>query len=248
MSILLKLKIKVLIFTLSLIFISCDENSNPIADNIIIPNSDNGIKILALGDSYTIGESVSESERWPNQLSDSLKSYDLDVDEIRIIARTGWTSGNLINAINNQTIDNNYDLVGLLIGVNNQFQGRSLNEYQIQFQQLIENAISFAANDTNRVFVFSIPDYSVTPTGGQFGSANIPQEIDNFNDVNRQITEQFNVPYFNITPISRSAATNPDLIASDGLHFSGKMYSLWVKFIIPDILSELINVENSILN
>ena len=245
---LLKFKIKILIFILPLLIFSCDENSNPVADRSIFPSADNGLKILALGDSYTIGESVSERDRWPNQLSDSIKYYNLDVDEVRIVAQTGWTTGDLINAINNQTIQNNYDLVGLLIGVNNQFQGRSLNEYQNQFQQLLENAISFANNDTGRVFVFSIPDYSVTPTGGQFGGGNTAEEIDNFNVVNRQITEQFNVPYFNITPISRSAAINPDLIATDGLHFSGKMYSLWVEFILADILSKLLTIENSILN
>ena len=201
-------------------------------------------RFLALGDSYTIGQGVGENERWPNQLSDFLKLFDIAVDEVRIIAKTGWTTGDLINAIDNQTFSYTYDLVGLLIGVNNQFQGRSISEYQIQFQQLLETAVAFAGNDTNRVFVFSIPDYSVTPIGGQFGSGNTSQEINQFNDINRNISQQLNVPYYDITPMSRRALAFPDLIASDNLHFSGKMYSMWVEILLPDLIAELTDSES----
>jgi lysophospholipase L1-like esterase len=218
--------------------LGCNDNSNPVTEQSD-PQQTKELNILALGDSYTIGESVNVNERWPVQLKDSLEKYGINIGEVRIIAKTGWTTANLINAIDNQVFSYNYDLVGLLIGVNNQFQGRSINEYEIQFEQLVETAISLAGNDTSRVFIFSIPDYSVTPTGGQFGGGNTAQEIDQFNDVNRNISEQFNIPYFNITPISRQAINNPDLIASDNLHFSGKMYSLWVKLILPDIITEI---------
>ena len=150
--------------------------------------------------------------------------------------------GDLINAINNQTFSYTNDLVGLLIGVNNQFQGHSISEHETQFQQLLETVISFDGNDTSHVFVFSIPEYSVTPTGSQIVSGNISQEIDNFNDVNRNITEQLNSSYYYIFPISRQALNNPDLIASDNLHFSGKMYSLWVKFVLPDLINEFTDI------
>ena len=230
-----------LLFTL--LYSGCNNNSNPVTEQAIPPEEPIVINILALGDSYTIGESVSINERWPVQLGDSLEFYGIVVNDIRIVAKTGWTTADLINAINNQFFTTKYDLVGLLIGVNNQFQGLSISEYQTQFQQLLETAISIAGNDTSRVFVLSIPDYSVTPTGSIFGGGNTSQQIDQFNDVNRNISEQFNVSYYYITPISRQASNNPDLIASDNLHFSGKMYSLWVKFILPDILSEINNLK-----
>ena len=230
-----------LLFTL--LYSGCNNNSNPVTEQAIPPEEPIVINILALGDSYTIGESVNVNERWPVQLGDSLESYGIIVNDIRIVAKTGWTTADLINAINNQFFTANYDLVGLLIGVNNQFQGLSISEYQTQFQQLLETAISIAGNDTSRVFVLSIPDYSVTPTGSIFGGGITSQQIDQFNDVNRNISEHFNVSYYYITPISRQAFNNPDLIASDNLHFSGDMYSLWVEYILPDIISKLKHLE-----
>jgi acyl-CoA thioesterase I len=199
----------------------------------------NSLRVLALGDSYTIGQSVAEKENWPNQLSDSLRHNHTPVKELHIIARTGWTTGNLLNAVNSQSFNYSYDLVGLLIGVNNQFQGRSLSEYEEQFRQLLDIAIALADSQVHRVFVLSIPDYTVTPVGSQFNRGNTPQQIDAFNAVNRRLAEERSVSYFDITPLSRSIAGHYDFIASDGLHFSGKMYAAWVGFILPDILNLL---------
>lgn len=197
------------------------------------------LRIIALGDSYTIGQSVAEKDNWPNQLSDSLRDHHTPVKELHIIARTGWTTGNLLSAANSQSFDGAYDLVGLLIGVNNQFQGRSLSEYEEQFSQLLDIAIALADSQVHRVFVLSIPDYTVTPVGSQFNRGNTPQQIDAFNAVNRRLAEERSVLYFDITPLSRSIAGQYDFIASDGLHFSGKMYAAWVGFILPDILNLL---------
>ena len=195
------------------------------------------LRVLALGDSYTIGQSVAEQENWPNQLSDSLQQNLIPVKETHIIARTGWTTGNLLSAINSQSFDDVYDLVGLLIGVNNQFQGRSLSEYEEQFRELLDIAIALADSQVHRVFVLSIPDYTVTPVGSQFNRGSTPQQIDAFNAVNRRLSEERLVPYYDITPLSRSIGGQYDFVASDGLHFSGKMYATWIAFILPDILS-----------
>lgn len=211
------------------------------ADPFVLEATDNktpadSLHILALGDSYTIGQSVAEKENWPNQLSDSLQHHQIPVKETRIIARTGWTTGNLLSAINSQNFDHSYDLVGLLIGVNNQFQGRSLSEYEEQFRELLDIAIALADSQVHRVFVLSIPDYTVTPVGSQFNRGNTPMQIDAFNAVNRRLAEERLVPYYDITPLSRSIGGQYDFVASDGLHFSRKMYAAWVAFILPDIL------------
>jgi lysophospholipase L1-like esterase len=196
---------------------------------------------LALGDSYTIGTGlVNENERYPIQLVDSLnKSSMFDGSPPRIIARNGWTTGDLLFGTDTAQIDTTYQLVSLLIGVNNQFQNRPLEEYTDEFEILLNRAIQYANNDTSRVFVLSIPDYGVTP----FGEANaeqIAEEIDLFNSVNQSITESYGISYFNITPISRMAADDPGLIAPDNLHPSGEMYALWVEEMVSEIRQKLL--------
>lgn len=195
------------------------------------------VQFLALGDSYTIGQSVAVNERWPEQFFDELTRLSYSVAELKIIAQTGWRTDNLKNAINQQMPLNGYNLVSLLIGVNNQFQGGNIQTYAKEFEELLNQAIVLAGYDRSHVFVLSIPDYAYTPFGN--GNPNISIQIDQFNNINRTITENYNVKYIDITPISRNGLTMPALVASDGLHPSGLMYSLWVEEIIRHIEREL---------
>ena len=189
------------------------------------------VKFLALGDSYTIGESVPQSERWPVQLIDALRKLQVECFDAKIIATTGWRTDQLKSAVKAANLTKDYTLVSLLIGVNNQYQGMSANSYTPEFQELLKMAIELAGNDKSKVFVVSIPDYGYTP----FGKSNQPaisKGIDEFNDANRSIAQILGVHYFNITDISRKGLAEPDLVAGDGLHPSGKMYSQWVDLIL----------------
>ena len=200
------------------------------------------IRILALGDSYTIGQSVPAAQRWPVQLKDSLTVRGFTTDTMRIIATTGWRTDNLINAITNQHLEQqHYNLVSLLIGVNNQYQGTPFSQYVNQFPQLLDSAIRYAGGDTSHVFVVSIPDYAYTPYGQSTGNqAQISQQLDQYNAYNRHIADSFHIKYFDITPISRQGIAQPNLVANDGLHPSAIQYSKWVKLMLNHIDSSLI--------
>jgi lysophospholipase L1-like esterase len=196
------------------------------------------IRYLALGDSYTIGESVDEAERWPNQLAGMLRTDSVSA-EVTIIAKTGWTTSELWDGIQAREIKPPYDLVSLLIGVNNQYRGYDINEYREQFVFLLNKSIEYAGGNPKRVIVLSIPDWGVTPFAGNRDSKKIAIEINQFNAVNREETEKVGAQYVNITPISRDAVTDPSLIADDGLHPSGKMYLEWAKLAYPAALEAL---------
>ena len=212
---------------------SCSKpNMNSIGQtNISTTTSDSSKIYLALGDSYTIGQSVLEAERFPNQTVSLLRSQGIKINDPKIIATTGWTTKNLIDALNATTLQNNYDVVSLLIGVNNQYQGRSIDEYKTEFTLLLNRAIQYAGNKPIHVFVISIPDYSVTPFASGSDKAKIAAEIDQFNAENKKISVQLGVNYLDITPISREA--DPALIANDGLHPSGKQYKRWADLLAP---------------
>jgi len=180
---------------------------------------------LALGDSYTIGESVTSGESYPAQTVSLLRDHGIRIDDPQYIARTGWTTLDLQDAINKTTLKPRYELVSILIGVNDQYQGLDTGGYRIHFSQLLQKAIQLAGNQITHVFVLSIPDYSVTPFGG--GSVKIKNEIDAFNNINKQISLAYHVSYSDITPTSRDAATDQSLTANDGLHPSGKQYRQW---------------------
>ena len=216
--------------------------NNITADTILNSNTnttDTGkITYLALGDSYTIGESVPETGRFPGQLVKLLRNDSLQIDDPKIIAVTGWTTSNLLNAINTNPPKNNYSLVTLLIGVNNQYQGKSLEEYKTEFNQLLSIAIACAANKKEHVFVLSIPDYSVTPFANQLNKAQIAQQIDEFNKANYLISQNAGVNYLDITPISRDAKNDASLIASDGLHPSSLQYLKWDQLLAPLVLQK----------
>lgn len=189
------------------------------------------MKYLALGDSYTIGESVAPEERWPVQLAQQLRQQGKDVEGPTIIATTGWRTDNLQNGMTIARLQPEYDLVSLLIGVNNQYQGRPLAQYQTEFEALLREAIRLARGNKANVFVVSIPDYGYTPFG-QPRQQKISRELDAFNEANRALTEQLGVTYIYITDISRQGLQDPALVAADGLHPSGKMYGLWVARIL----------------
>lgn len=188
---------------------------------------------LALGDSYTIGESVTEAERWPGQLAALLRAEGILVDDPLIIATTGWTTDELSAGIDAVNPTGTYELVSLLIGVNNQYRGRSQDEYRQQFVELLKRAIKFADGEPRRVLVLSIPDWGVTPFAAGRNPAQIAKAIDEFNTINREETFRLGARYVDITPISREAAHDPALVAGDGLHPSGKMYSAWARLALP---------------
>lgn len=196
------------------------------------------IRYLALGDSYTIGESVSQGERWPMQLADRLQADGIHA-EVTIIARTGWTTDELWQGIQAQTIEPPYDLVSLLIGVNNQYRGRDINEYREQFVFLLNKAIEYAGGRTERVIVLSIPDWGVTPYAEGRDRTQIAREIDAYNAVNREESLRAGVRYVDVAPASRLAVNDVSLLAADGLHPSGKMYSLWTDLAYPLVLAML---------
>ncbi len=191
------------------------------------------VRILSLGDSYTIGEAVAEGERWPVHLAGLLREVGVGVEPPRIIAQTGWTTMDLQVALNDAQLDPPYDLVTLLIGVNNQYQGRSLEEYREGFAGLLEQAIDLAGADPARVVVLSIPDYGVTPFASEMDTAAISTALEQFNAANQEITLRAGVAYVDITPISLQAATDPSLVARDGLHPSGEMYRAWAELALP---------------
>jgi len=194
------------------------------------------VKLLALGDSYTIGESVASSSRWPIQLVDSLQKRGVDCLQPKIIATTGWRTDNLKNAISRTKFkkDEEYNLVSLLVGVNNYYQGKSVESYAPEFEDLLKMALQLAGGDKSSVFVLSIPDYGYTPFGKE-KQQTISEGIDAYNAVNKSISDKYGVKYYNITDISRRGLDEPDLVAADGLHPSEKMYSEWVEVILKDI-------------
>jgi lysophospholipase L1-like esterase len=202
--------------------------------------SSGGITYLALGDSYTIGESVTENERWPMQLTSRLNEAGFNVQSPKIIAQTGWRTDDLLNAMNSQLSSEKYDLVSVLIGVNNQYQRKSITVFEEELKVILEKAISYSKSGKENVFMVSIPDYGVTPFGLNSGRENISQEIIEYNLICKQVAEEMDIPFYNITDISLEAETNTDLVAGDGLHPSGEMYRRWVVRILPKVKELLV--------
>jgi lysophospholipase L1-like esterase len=193
------------------------------------------LSYLALGDSYTIGESVEESGRYPNQLAEALRKQKKSIANPTIIARTGWTTDELKHGIDNAGVSGKqYDLVTLLIGVNNEFRGRSETEYESEFTNLLEQAIQFAGGKKERVFVLSIPDYGYTPYGKE-RQTEISVRIDRFNAINHRISDLLGITYIDITPISRKGISDPSLVAYDGLHPSAKQYAEWTSLLSRNV-------------
>ncbi len=188
-------------------------------------------KFLALGDSYTIGESVAEKERWPVQLAAAMRNGGVKIDDPRIIATTGWRTDQLKKAILDANLKNEYGLVSLLIGVNNQYQKKSAESYAPEFEELLNMAVALAGGKKEYVFVVSIPDYGFTPFGKP-KQEEITKAIDDFNEVNLSISKRMGITYVNITDLTREGLDKPAYVAGDGLHPSGVMYGLWVERIL----------------
>lgn len=198
-----------------------------------------GKRYLALGDSYTIGQSVLEEERFPFLTVSLLRQQQIAMQNPEYIATTGWTTADLQTAINDKEPLGIYDVVSLLIGVNDQYRGMDTAGYRIRFTQLLQKAIQFTGNQPSHVFVLSIPDYSATPFVAAADKTKVSRKIDQFNAINKQITLSQHITYIDITPLTKAAANDPSLLASDGLHYSGKEHWLWAQQLAPLIKSVL---------
>lgn len=191
---------------------------------------------LALGDSYTIGESVPVYENFPYQLVQMLRKAGISVYAPEIVAKTGWTTDELLLGINNTRFLDAYDFVTLLIGVNNQYRGWPADEYATQFEVLLNQAIRFAGNKRDAIFILSIPDWGVTPFAEGRDRSGIAKEIDVYNNINKTIAGKYGIKYIDITPGTREAGSDKTLLAADGLHPSGKEYGRWAAQLSTAIL------------
>ena len=200
------------------------------------------ISYLALGDSYTIGEAVDSTHRWPVQLADSLrKVYNLRVDKPQIVATTGWTTNELQHGIEQADLKDKYELISLLIGVNNQYRGYAFEQFEKEYEALIKWAIQHSVYGASGIFAVSIPNYGVTPFGQARGEDTIRAELLAYDAKAREICQRFDIPFFDITPISELAKGNSIFIADDQLHPSGIQYSEWVQSFasqVADLISD----------
>ncbi|OXA77969.1 Lysophospholipase L1 [Flavobacterium aquidurense] len=242
---------QIVIVILSIFLLSCSSEETPsemaTTPPAVIPPStqvptipiSGSVNYLALGDSYTIGQSVCETCRFPEQLKASLKAiYPQAGFSLKIIATTGWTTTNLISALNNQNLNPGYDLVTLLIGVNNQYQGRDFSIYEKEFPELVNKAIMLAKGDKKNVIVLSIPDYAYTPFGTtqmQGQGTKISNEINQYNTFAENYCTINGVNFTSITDITQKGLENPSLVASDGLHPSEAAYKLFVERMLPQV-------------
>ncbi|HEX8017654.1 MAG TPA: SGNH/GDSL hydrolase family protein [Flavobacterium sp.] len=246
---------QIVIVLLSIFLLSCSTEETPsetavtpepVTPPTTVPNPEiptgpiaKSINYLALGDSYTIGQSVCETCRFPEQLKTSLKMFYTQTNfSLNVIATTGWTTTNLISAINQQKPESNYDLVTLLIGVNNQYQGRDFSVYEKEFPELVTKAISLAKGDKKNVIVVSIPDYAYTSYAKNLSDSQktkITTEIDQYNAFAESYCKTNQIVFVNITDITRQGLSNPNLVASDGLHPSESAYALFVDRLLPKV-------------
>lgn len=195
--------------------------------------------MLSLGDSYTIGESVLKNENFPSLTARLLEENNFKIDTIKIVAATGWTTSDLLLAIEEENIQQHFDLVTLLIGVNNQYQQKPTKIYQKEFSELLDKAIEFAGDKDYRVFVMSIPDYGITPFAKEKDLSKISYEIQRYNMLNFQISLSQNVHYIDIYLESLLAKNDIGLLTTDQLHPSKKQYSLWSEKLAAAMIREL---------
>lgn len=245
----MKKQFQVIVAFFSLLFIASCSTESPILETTPTPvitapqTQSKSYNYLAIGDSYTIGQSVCETCRFPAQLSKSLGNLNSNnTYSLKIIAQTGWTTSNLISAINTQNPTSNYDLVTLLIGVNNQYQNKPFSLYEKEFPELVNKAIALAKGDKTNVIVVSIPDYAYTPFGQASGNqTTISTAIDQYNTFAKKYCDDNTILFINITDITRQGLTNKNLVAQDGLHPSELAYSLFVERILPKATTILQN-------
>ncbi|MED5269466.1 MAG: SGNH/GDSL hydrolase family protein [Bacteroidota bacterium] len=237
---------RAVLFILILLIVSCSEKGNleeknqidtienqesiynDLIDNTSESISQNNLSFLALGDSYTIGESVIEEERWPNQMVDIALNENVMFDQPDIIAKTGWRTEQLIDTLNKINFIKKFDYVSLMIGVNNQYSLKPIETFRLDLIKLLDMSIGYSIKRDNVVLI-SIPDWGVTPFAEGYDRNRIKEEIDQFNSVIMDIANTNNILYVDVTEISRRAITEKDLIANDSLHPSGKMYKEWAE-------------------
>jgi lysophospholipase L1-like esterase len=212
----------------SLVFVACERTG----EDPMPPPAD-PVRYIALGDSYTIGQGVEEAARFPHQAAELLRQQGIPVDAPEYIAQTGWTTDELLSAIDRRSPPVQYALVTLLIGVNDQFRRRDTGQYAAHFTTCLQKAVMLAGGNTNRVFVLSIPDYSVTPVGRNWDPQRTSREIDLYNTVNRRITSVNRIRYIDITDSTRLAASDPRRVTTDGLHPSRLEYATWARMLAP---------------
>ncbi len=202
-------------------------------------------RFLALGDSYTIGEGVGLNERWPMQLAARLRDGGIDIDELQIIARTGWTTDELSGAMDAAQFEPPYALVTLLIGVNNQYRERALDEYRKQFRGLLNRAVALAGGEPGHAIAISIPDWGVTPFARGEGrdAQAVAAQIDAFNAIAQTEAAARGAHWVDVTGISRDPQIR-SLLVADGLHPSGAQYSRWVDAIAP-VAAEILRRQNA---
>lgn len=221
---------------LALLFTQCDQKIERKGDTAM-----DSISFLALGDSYTIGTRIDPEHNWPQQLQDTLTARNFIVDTTVVVAMNGWTTTDLLSEIEQRELSQPYNLVSILIGVNNQYQNKDLDIYRNEFREVIEEAIYFARGDTSRLFIVSIPNYGVTPFGQHRNPVIIKQELDIYNDIAKSIGAEYHIPFVNITPISEMAENDTTLLATDNLHPSAKMYSMWIQEMLPTVTNIIEN-------
>jgi lysophospholipase L1-like esterase len=199
------------------------------------------LRYLALGDSYTIGEGIAEAARWPNVLADELVKRGIAIAPPRIIATTGWTCAELSAAMDQAEPLGSWDLVSLLIGVNDQYRGHGIDVFADGFTRLLDRAIALAGGHPDRVFVLAIPDWSVTPFAQASGRdlAAIANELDGFNAFAQSTCKACNVAYIDTAPVSRERGGESAMLAEDGLHPSARLVTLWAEQALPEVLSLL---------
>jgi lysophospholipase L1-like esterase len=190
---------------------------------------DRAVKYLALGDSYTIGELLPEEHNFPHLVQKQLQGTRAEIGSVQVIAKTGWTTDELIGPMEMEVHANDYNWVSLLIGVNNQYRGRSANEYKVHFEYLCSRALHYAAGQASRVIVLSIPDWGMTPFNTDRDKQQTSKEIDIYNAVNKAVALQWGFHYIDITPSTRENAHNTNYLASDLLHPSALEYEIWAK-------------------
>ena len=236
--------VKIFLYSfLVILFASCDNSiiyNNEISDQSsteikddnnnknFISSNNKSYSFLALGDSYTVGEGVSYEESWPSQFVDYAMERGIDFKNPELIAQTGWKTYDLLNAIKSSNLSVKYDFISLLIGVNNQFNSRPLSEFEDDLNEILTE-INYLKKGNSKVIVISIPDWGYSPYGSNYDRERISDEIDQFNNILKKISEQNNLNFVDVTQISRLAIKEPNLIAKDNLHPSELMYSEWVK-------------------
>lgn len=203
------------------------------------------MRFLALGDSYTIGEGVAEQERWPDQLVVLLAHQGIHLTDVQIVAQTAWTADELADAIDQAKPRGPFDLVTLMIGVNDQYRSRPAASFAPEFEQLLARAVAFAGGRPSRAFAISIPDWGATPFADGRDRARIGREIEAYNECVRELAARAKVVWFDVTTASRAMQFDSSLVTADGLHPSGAMYARWAALLAPVIQNALTQQTSS---